>query len=116
MRGLSRRAALLAIALIGLAGVAAGFSGARTTTETETAALSSGAGTQTATAMCPRGAKATGGGIQLSDDYSDYAQGYYPAAGRGWTGAAYRGTTGDAEFTAFARCLAGAKMTTKTAH
>jgi hypothetical protein len=116
MRGVSRRAGLLAIALIGLAGVAAGFSGARATTVSETADLPFDSTTHTVTAMCPQGAKATGGGIQLSDDYSDHAQGYYPAAGRGWTAAAYRGHgQWDTELTSQARCLAGAKMTTKTA-
>jgi hypothetical protein len=114
MRGVSRRGGLLAIALIGLAGLAASVAfGAQATTSSETATLPSDSTTHTVTATCPRGTKATGGGIQLSDDYNDFAQGYYPAAGRGWTAAAWRSSAGDAEVTAVARCLAGARMTTK---
>jgi hypothetical protein len=90
--------------------------GAKLTTKSETAILPADADTHTVTATCAKGSKATGGGVQLSDDASDYAQGSYPAGKRGWTAAGYRnaGPT-DAEFTAFARCLKGAKLTTETA-
>jgi hypothetical protein len=73
--------------------------------------------THTATAQCNQGAKAVGGGHQLSEDVDDYVAGSYPTGKRGWTAGGLRtiGQTGDSEVTAFARCLKRAKVSTKTA-
>jgi hypothetical protein len=117
MRDVSyRRIGTLVVALTALVAlVASAAFGAKLTTKSETAVLPADSDTHTVTAKCPKGSKATGGGTQLSDDVFDYVQGSYPSGKRGWTAAGYR-TVGptDAEFTAFARCLKGAKMSTES--
>jgi hypothetical protein len=117
MKVLRWRTGSLIVAVLALGAlVAAGAYGAKLTTKSETATLPADSDTHTVTAQCPKGAKATGGGIQLSDDVSDYVAGSYPAGRRAWTAAALRTASEltDAEFTAFARCLKGAKLVTKS--
>jgi hypothetical protein len=106
--------ALCGVALFGLAATLA--SGAKVSTKSETATLPSDANAHTLTATCPKGMKATGGGVQIGDDVNDFAQGSYPSGKRGWTAAGYRpNLVEDSTFTAFARCLKGAKLSTESA-
>jgi hypothetical protein len=111
------RVGLFAAALVALAAFAAVASGAKLSTKTATVTLPPLTGeTQAATAKCPKGTKATGGGLQLSAPTDDFFQGSYPVGKRRWTatGARNSGPEG-AELTAFARCLKDAKVSTETA-
>jgi hypothetical protein len=69
-----------------------------------------------ATANCPAGTKATGGGTQLGDNVVDYLTGTYPAGTSGWTAAALRlsSETGSTSFTARVECLPAGKVTVKS--
>jgi hypothetical protein len=117
MSKVSRRVAFTAgsIALLALmVGVA---SGAKLSTKSATVTLPSDQDTHRATAKCKQGAKAVGGGHQLSEDVDDYVAGSYPTGKRGWTAGALRtlGFIDDSELTTFVRCLKGAKVTTESA-
>jgi hypothetical protein len=118
MRGYSRGRIGLVVAMsVGLVALAvAGAYGAKLSTKSETATLPADDAAHTVTAKCPKGAKATGGGTQISDDVNDYAAGSYPAGKRGWTavGERYSVYVTDAEVTAFARCLKDAKLSTES--
>ena len=88
--------------------------GAQVATKSESATLPADGTTHTVTAKCPNGANATAGGIRLSDDVDDYVQGTYPTGQGKWTAAGFRyPLQPDAEFTAFARCMTGAKTSTE---
>jgi hypothetical protein len=119
MREVSRwHTASVATAVVALLGLAASLAfGAKLTTKSATATLPADNATHTVTAKCAKGAKATGGGVQLSDDLDDYVEGSYPAGKRQWTAAGARPDflTGDSQLTALARCLKGAKLKTESA-
>jgi hypothetical protein len=118
MKNALRRAAVTGGLLALVAMMAGAASGAKLTTKSETATLPADSDTHTVTAKCPKGAKVTGGGIQLSDDLNDFVQGTYPEGKRKWTAAAWRDATifiTDTEFTAFARCAKGVKVSTESA-
>jgi hypothetical protein len=117
MKNVSARAAITAGVIVLLALTVGVASGAKLTTKTATTTLPPDDVTHAATAKCPKGAKATGGGGQLTDPDNDYFQGSYPAGKRKWTATAARPDTfvGDEALTAFARCLKGAKLSMKSA-
>ena len=117
MKNALRRAGVVT-ALITLLTVMVGVaSGAKLSTRTETVTLPPDQVTHTATAKCKQGAKAVGGGHQLSEDVDDYVAGSYPTGKRGWTAGALRtlGFMDSSELTTFVRCLKGPKVTTKSA-
>lgn len=97
-----------AVAVLAAVAVA---SAATVGTKSKTETLPADGTTHRATVDCPAGTKPSGGGMRLSEDVDDYAQGNYPAGKRGWRGAAYRNPLQpDAEFTVFARCLKGGNL------
>jgi hypothetical protein len=115
MRKVLRRGALT-VGAIGLLAVMVGVaSGAKLSTKSETATLPGDSDPHSVTAKCPKGSKSTGGGTQLGDDVNDYVQGAYPAGKRGWTATAWRSGGTEDTFTAWARCLKGAKLSTESA-
>ena len=83
-------------------------------TRSRTAVLPSGGEGAAVTARCPRGTQVAGGGARLGDDYEDYLIGSHPSGRRAWTAVGWRpGYPTPSTVTAFARCLKGAKLTTR---
>lgn len=88
--------------------------GAELVTRSRTAVLPSGGEGAAVTARCPRGTQVAGGGARLGDDYEDYLIGSHPSGRRAWTAVGWRpGYPTPSTVTAFARCLKGAKLTTR---
>jgi hypothetical protein len=61
-------------------------------------------------AKCPRGTKLVGGGVRLGDPDAERVLGTFPSGKREWTAVASRGTAGNSELTALARCADGVKV------
>jgi hypothetical protein len=75
----------------------------------ETVPLPTDAGEISATATCPKGTRATGGGIEVGAD-GDVARGSYPSGKRRWTVTAIRFTPVDSELTAHVLCVKDRKV------
>ena len=116
MHSFNRAMAILLGALAAVAAVVAGVaSAAKVSTRSSTVQLPVEIAAHTATAKCPKGEQATGGGIRVADPFSDAAEGAHPVGKRRWRAVGLRApfATGASELTSLVRCLRGAKLTTR---
>lgn len=107
-----RAAAVVACAIAGALLALGVAQAAKLTGKSETASLPNDSDTHRLDVACPKGSRATGGGIRLDDDVNDFVQGTYPNLG-GWRVAAFRRniSPGPSRFTAYVRCLRSKKVT-----